>query len=292
MSRPFGTGFGSACGGAAAGWMAAGAAPDGALCASGGSVRGGRGIVGLGAEQRRQGGAQHLGPRQLDLLRRSGGRSRRPIVRQRAGRRRLRTVALPPPADGRLRNHSGSLPSLRASTGLGAPLGAAAAGFLSSGASRSAKSSSCAAPLIGPFSAPASRADRRPSRRRSVSAGGAASGAACVCFGAPLRAPPEASPPSPDRLLRIEARISSRLLAPAASGLLIPHLTPMPHPASRSPRTRLETAWRTHCRPHLSIAEACALHQRAARQRAAGGRQNRRIRAGRRPTGTRYFAGT
>ena len=148
-------------------------------------------------------------------------------------------------ADGCRKNHSGSLPSLPASAGLAAPPGSepgsGGVGPLLSGARSSEKSSSSAAPLTGPFSAPASLADNSPSSSPSVSAGAFGSGVAGAGIGAALRCSLEASPPSPDRVLRIDARISSRLLAPVASGLLIPHLTPMPQPASRSPRTRSDT---------------------------------------------------
>ena len=193
----------------------------------------GQWMIVLGAEQRRQGRAQNLRPRELDLLFRRGrswrlGRSRR----RRLGRRRFGGLRAGPGGcapllcaapEGWRRNHSGSLPSLRASAGLAVPVGSAAAGLLSSGASKSIKSSSCAAPLLGPFSAPASRADSKPSPSSLpvVSAGGSGTGLA----GGRAAPRPDASPPSPDRLLRIDARISSRLLAPVASGLLItaPH---------------------------------------------------------------------
>jgi len=158
------------------------------------------------------------------------------------------------------RNHRASMAS-RASAGLGA-LRAAGLVSLALGASRSEKSSSWAAPLAGPFRAPASRAERRPSSSPVLPGEAAVSGCGFTSF--------EAARPSPDRLLRIEARISSRLLAPAASGLLIPHLTRMPirHPGHH--RTRPETTWRTHRRPQFSIAEARAPHQRRAPQQHRG----------------------
>src|SRR5204862_5766891 len=143
---------------------------------------------------------------------------------------------LSPAADGSFRNQSGSLPSLPASAGLTAPVGSEGAGSLCSGARSSEKSSSSAAPLTGPPSAPASLADKRPSSLPPVSAGVFSSGVASAGIGAAARCPLAASLPPPDRVLRIDARISSRLLAPIASSLLIPHLTPMPRLASRSPK--------------------------------------------------------
>src|SRR5262245_13555817 len=166
----------------------------------------------------------------------------------------------------RLRNHNGSLASLFAWGGFGASRGADGTGFDGSPASNSLKSSSGADGLDTPFNKPAASL---PAKSALLATGDAGfrSGCAVSTTGTGASAAGGSgvgAGGSSARLLRIDERISSRLLVAVGSGLLIPHLYSHATPYVPGPPDLVRCHLRSrNPSPRHSIADTGALHQQA-----------------------------